>query len=615
MHNLYIPLCGLVLSIILLIVYISKSSKIKKENEFYFGMILNAIGMTIFCILAVWLLYQQIPDQGIIKFFNKLQCIVIINFFTNLLMYVLYACDIKIKNIMRYYWTGLIIISVIILAAPVHLEVTSDLNYMVTLGMAVDITAAISALLLLCTFVVALRHRSILKEKLIPVILLIFFIVGVMLVRNFIPEFIVLEFAATVGVLIMYFTIENPDMNMLVQTRLAKLQADKASEAKNEFLSSMSHEMKTPINVIANFSEFLVASTDEEERNNYAKEIQLASMNLSDIMNNMFLISSFDTGKTELKETEYNPVKEINETLKALNSRLKEKEFKLDVYIAPDIPTTLYGDKQNLKVVVYHLLSNAIKFTEIGKVSLSIQSLKKGDQCNLIIDVSDTGKGINKEDLDKIFDKWQRSADDINTTRSGAGLGLAIVKYLTELMGGEVYASSTVEIGSRFTIKLTQKIIDEAQNTTEIFDYYKYSEEVKEISNTENEKIDCSNKRVLIVDDTKTNITVAKIILKSYNINVDAANSGQECLNKVNNGEKYDFILMDIMMPEMDGTKTFKKLKEIDGFNTPVVAFTADTADGAKGRYLSLGFNHYIAKGDSMREEIENYIENEFSSN
>jgi len=222
-----------------------------------------------------------------------------------------------------------------------------------------------------------------------------------------------------------------------------------------------------------------------------------------------------------------------------------------------------------------------------------IYCINEKDSCKLQIIVSDTGRGIKKDKIDKLFDKFQRLDEDKNTTIEGTGLGLAITKRLIEMMGGKIVVQSDYGVGSTFTIFLSQEI----RNTV-------LKEEVKEETN---EILDFNNKKILIVDDNKLNLKVATKMLKPYNLDIECIESGFECINKIENNEKYDIIFMDIMMPKMNGTETLKKLKNIDGFNIPVVALTADALSGKADKYLESGFNDYASKPID-REEIKKIL-------
>lgn len=270
----------------------------------------------------------------------------------------------------------------------------------------------------------------------------------------------------------------------------------------------------------------------------------------------------------------------------------------------------LICDRTHIKEIVNNLLTNAIKYTETGTINLNAKCINKEDQCLLVISVQDTGRGIKAEQINKLFDKFERLDVEKNTTTEGTGLGLAITKALVEMMGGKINVSSQFGQGSIFMVQIPQKISKmEGPNIA-------VENEVKEeiVNSSMNDFTKYENKKILIVDDNKLNIKVAERALANFNFIIDTCESGKECLDKINQGAEYDLILMDIMMPEMSGETTLLKLKENDKFNTPVIALTADAISGAKEKYLSEGFVDYIAK-PFTKDQIKEKLDLVFNSN
>ena len=270
------------------------------------------------------------------------------------------------------------------------------------------------------------------------------------------------------------------------------------------------------------------------------------------------------------------------------------------VDIAEDIPYELIGDKVHIKEIVNNLLSNAIKYTDEGTVTLSVKCINNKDKCNLIISVSDTGRGIKKESIGRLFEKFDRLDVERNTTIEGTGLGLAITKKLVEMMGGNINVNSTYGKGSIFVVNLAQKISKMLKPV---------STEKTKLSKNE---IDYKNKKILVVDDNQLNLKVASRALSDLEVKIDEVLSGKEAIEKVKKN-KYDLILLDIMMPEMNGEETLVELKKLEDFNTPVVALTADALEGSKDKYLSEGFDAYIAKPftrDQIKEKFDKIFSN-----
>ena len=378
--------------------------------------------------------------------------------------------------------------------------------------------------------------------------------------------------------LLLFYSLDDKTEKEIEILQLERDHARKNNFDNSKFLTDLSHEIRVPLNTIEGFCQVIEEENNIDNIKEDIKDIRKSSQDLIDIINGIIDMTIIESGNLEIINEPYNiedMIKHIDDIVK---SKLKNDKVKFNINISKDIPKVLIGDSDRIEQLLLSIINNSIKFTEKGHINLNIDTINSPNICRLKISIEDTGIGIKEEELNRIFE----SKNDNNLEKNN--LSLRYSKKLLDLMDGKIDVQSKEKKGTTFTITIDQKNTDQKE---------------KQHIKKEVQIFDASNKRVLLVDDNKLNIKVASKLLNPYKIEIIEASSGKECLDILEKDNKFDLILMDDMMPSMSGTETLdilKKIERIDGYTIPVVVLTANAIYGMKEKYLSKGFDDYLAK-------------------
>jgi signal transduction histidine kinase/HPt (histidine-containing phosphotransfer) domain-containing protein len=386
-------------------------------------------------------------------------------------------------------------------------------------------------------------------------------------------------------------------MRLINEINNAKKTAEDANLAKSKFLAAMSHDIRTPLNAIIGISEIKLERDDLNDDTKMSfNRIYNSGHMLLGIINDILDLSKIETGKLELDPIRYKTTHLINDTVHLNVMRIEEKPINFNVKVAETLPLHLFGDELRIKQVLNNLLSNAIKYTAKGTVTLEVDSQTiDNNKCSLIFTIKDTGQGMTPEQLNKIYDEYSQFNRAKNRNTEGTGLGMSITKSLVEMMDGKLLAKSEPNVGSTFTVYLTQQWVDDevvGKETSENLQNFKYAEK------TYRTKIDREYMpygRVFVIDDVEANVFVTTALLKAYGLQIDSATNGYDAVEKIRSGEVYDIVFMDHMMPGMDGIEATHMIRNL-GYTRPVIALTANAIKGQKEFFLENQFDDYISK-------------------
>ncbi|MBQ0041860.1 MAG: response regulator [Lachnospiraceae bacterium] len=372
---------------------------------------------------------------------------------------------------------------------------------------------------------------------------------------------------------------------------------DVANQSKSEFLSNMSHEIRTPIHAILGLNEMIQRESKDERIQEYAENIDNSGAVLLSIISEILDVSKIENGTIEIQKKEYSLGSLIKDLILMSEDRAKKKDLKLNVSVDENLPDKLIGDDTRIRQIITNLLTNAIKYTDYGTIQLSVgMATKNSDSLELEVHVSDTGKGIKQEDIRRLFSAFERVDETKNRRIEGTGLGLAISSHLVKLMEGELKVSSEYGKGSDFYFSLPQQVVSWDKISKE-----SYEAKRRKVQPEYHRLFIAPEARILAVDDNDTNLQVLGLLLGETGVTIDTCMSGAEALVKLKDNQ-YDLILLDHMMPGMDGLEVLSCIKQQHLTDAPVIVLTANAIAGAKDMYIEKGFTDYISKPIVGRE-------------
>lgn len=620
-YNIDFAVAGVLISIVLLVYSFSTRGTTSSDKRFRWIVVCSLMANSLDALTTVTIAYQKFVPLGINYLLNSLLFLsesMIFYFFVSYVgKFVEEERGQSLKG--QVHLLYLIVLYVMVLIVNVSqgmiFSITDEAGYQH--GILYFVVMILPVYYACFTLYLFFRYKGMLKRDhwITIVVFYIAVLIGTVIQMLILPQYLLLTFATSIGLIPVYVTMETPDYRALVeankQLEKEKAKANSANEAKTDFLANMSHEIRTPINAVLGMNEMILRESKDNSINYYSGKIKSAGQTLLSLINDILDISKVEAGKMELYESEYELKQLINDSFDMVNEAMQEKGLKFELEVSNDLPSTLFGDEVHIRQILVNILNNAVKYTKRGYIRMKVIGEMKDDMINISFAIKDTGIGIKREEQKEIFEKFSRAELEKNINIAGTGLGLNLSINLAHLMNGDISVKSLYRVGTMFTFTVPQVI----KNRNPIGNVDVGTVVAGEGSNYKN-KIYAPTAKILVVDDVENNLSVIKLLLKQTGIQVDTALSGARGIDLCMK-TKYDVILMDHMMPEMNGIDTLKSMQMIPNFlnaDTPVIMLTANAVTGVREQYLREGFVDYLSKpvkGSLLEDTLIKYISKE----
>ena len=604
-------ICAILFLIIIIYMYFSKRKWSGIQNTIYCFMLVLTMIMLILELLCVYTISVRYKFPALNEVLCRLYILGVIIWTSCMIAYI-YAITNRDKlkdSFKRQKEKFTIVLSSIVTvffsiscALPINYEKGIN-NYIFgkdiyAIGGDVTLILYVTSFVLIVFLLISLiRNRKKLTLKQALPFYFTFFLFIVVTIPQLVTgqEFNDLTFIFSVSVVALYFTTESQDSKLLNDLIKSKEQVEETNKAKTEFLTNMSHKIRTPMNTILGFSESLLRENNltKESIKDDVTNIHSASIELLDLINNILDISRIESFKEEKDEKEYNLKNLIFEVNSVVYSKLDKESVKFNINVDNNMPSVFYGDNVKISKIISNTIINAMKYTSMGSIDLNVSGLNDKDSYILKFEIVNTGHLMREEDFLTDFNDFVKLGNSAQNNIDGVTLGFIVAKRLLSIIDGKMEFKNEVGHGTRYFISIPQKVINE-NKIGNIFE--SISEENNNFLNR-----DYRGKKVLVVDDNMINVKLAKRLLENYNIIVDMSTSGRDAIEKVKEN-KYDIIFLDHMMPELDGIATLKLLKEKYNDLPPIIALTANSYGGLREKYISYGFNDYISKPINVKE-------------